>query len=100
MSVPGLIAIHSGATAAGPSSRIGLTLTTATPALASSASDWPMACAPMPPLVTCMFFGLAPPNITISLEWRAIDDHEVSGPVQACALPKTCGRNTSAVPKL
>jgi len=24
-------------------------------------------------------------NITISLAWRAIDDHEVSGPVQACA---------------
>ena len=40
-----------------------------------------MACAPQPPLVTCMFFGLAPPNITISLAWRAIEDHEVSGPV-------------------
>ncbi len=100
VSVPGRIGIHSGATADGPSSRIGLTLTTRTPAGASSASEWPIACAPMPPLVTCMFFGLAPPNITISLAWRAIDDHEVSGPVQACALPSTCGRKTSAQPKL
>ena len=44
--------------------------------------------------------GLQPPNSTIILAWRAIDDHDVSGPVTGCALPSTCGRNTSAVPKL
>jgi len=30
----------------------------------------------------------------------AIDDHEVIGPVTACGVPRTCGRNVSAVPKL
>ncbi len=47
-----------------------------------------------------MFLGLQPPNSTISLAWRAIDDQEVSGPVTGCALPTTCGRNVNAVPKL
>ena len=67
---------------------------------ASSAIQRPMACTAQPPFDTCMFFGLAPPNSTISLLCRAIDDHDVSGPVTACALPSTCGRKASAVPKL
>ena len=60
----------------------------------------PTACSPQPPFATCMFFGLAPPNSTMSRVWRAIDDHDVSGPLTACAEPSTCGRKVSAAPKL
>ena len=44
----------------------------------------PVECEAQPPLVTWVFFGLAPPNSTISLACRAIDDQEVSGPVTDC----------------
>ena len=54
-----------------------------------------------PPLLTCVFFGLAPPNSTISLPCRAIDDHEVSGPVTACGAAERCAAGTPArEPKL
>ena len=98
VSVFGRIGIHSGCTASGPSSRIGLMLTTSTPALASSAIHGPVECEAQPPLLTSVFFGLAPPNSTSSLPCRAIDDHEVSGPVTACGEPRMCGRNASAQP--
>ena len=92
VSVLGRIGIHSGATERGPSSCTGLILTTSTPARASSASqplvEWP----PQPPFATCVFLGLAPPKSSISFPWRAIDDHDVSGPVTAWAVPSTCGR--------
>ena len=42
-------------------------LTTSTPARASSAIQRPVECEAQPPLLTCVFFGLAPPNSTISL---------------------------------
>ena len=100
VSVFGRIGIHSGRTASGPSSRIGLMLTTSIPARASSAIQPLVECDAQPPLLTSVFFGLAPPNSTISLPWRAIDDHEVSGPVTACGLPRICGRKASAHPKL
>src|SRR5579863_2138074 len=100
VSVFGLIGIHLGCTAAGPSSRTGLTLTTSTPAAASARSDPAVECAAQPPFATWVFFGLAPPNITMRRLWRAIDDHEVSGPVTAWALPRTWGRKVRAVPKL
>ena len=47
-------------------------------------------------MLTSVFFGLAPPNSTISLPCRAIDDHEVSGPITDCGLPRMCGRKASA----
>src|ERR1700730_18590713 len=100
VSVLGGIAIHAGRTASGPSWRTGLTLTTSTPAAASSRSEPAVEWAAQPPFATWVFFGLAPPNITISLVCRAIEDQDVSGPVTACALPMTWGRNASAVPKL
>ena len=100
VSVFGRIEIHSGCTASGPSSRIGLMLMTSTPARASSAIDGAVECDAQPPLLTCVFFGLAPPNSTISLPCRAIDDHDVSGPVTDCGLPRMCGRKASAQPKL
>jgi len=100
VSVLGRIAIHSGPIASGPSSRIGLTLITRTPARASAANAPLVPCQAHPPLATWVFFGLAPPNMTKSRVFSAIDDHEVSGPVTACALPRICGRNVNAVPKL
>jgi hypothetical protein len=100
VSVLGRIGTQTALAAAGPSSRTGLTLTTSIPARASAVIQPPTECSPQPPFATCMFFGLAPPNSTTSLPWRAIDDHEVSGPLTACAEPMTCGRNFSAVPKL
>jgi hypothetical protein len=62
---------------------MGLMLITSTPARASSAIQPPVECEAQPPLLTSVFFGLAPPNNTISLECRAIDDHDVSGPTTA-----------------
>ena len=99
-SVFGRIGTHSGRTASGPSSRIGLMLTTSTPARASSAIHGPVECDAQPPLLTSVFFGFAPPNNTISRLCRAIDDHDVSGPTTACGVPRMCGRNASAAPKL
>ena len=72
----------------------------ATPARATSRIHWSVECAAQPPFMTCVFFGLAPPNSTISLPCRAIDDHDVSGPTTACGEPITWGRNASAAPKL
>ena len=71
-----------------------------TPARATSCIHFPVVCAAQPPLITCVFFGLAPPNSTISLVWRAIEVHEVRGPTTDCGEPTTCGRNASAAPKL
>ena len=75
-------------------------LTTSTSAFASSAIQPPVECEAQPPLLTRVFFGFAPPNSTISLECRAIEDHEVSGPTTDCGEPTICGRNASAAPKL
>jgi hypothetical protein len=100
VSVFGRIGIHSGRTASGPSSRMGLMLITSTPARASSAIQPLVECEAQPPLLTRVFFGFAPPNSTISLLWRAIEDHDVSGPTTDCGLPTMCGRNASAAPKL
>jgi hypothetical protein len=69
-------------------------------ALASSTIQPPAECSPQPPFATCRFLGLAPPNSTRSSAWRAIDDHDVSGPVTACAEPSTCGKKVRAAPKL
>ena len=68
-------------------------LTTSTPARANSAIQPLVECEAQPPLLTWVFFGLAPPNSTISLPCRAIEDHDVSGPTTDCGLPSTCGRN-------
>ena len=65
---------YSGLTASGPSSRIGLMLMTSTPARASSAIQPLVECDAQPPLLTRVFFGFAPPNKTMSLPCRAIDD--------------------------
>ena len=100
VSVLGRIGIQAGCTAAGPSSRTGLMLTTSTPAAASARNESAVECEAQPPFATCVFFGFAPPNITRSRECRAIDDHDVNGPVTAWAEPITCGRKVSAVPKL
>src|ERR1044071_3827516 len=100
VSLLGRIGIHSGRTASGPSSRIGLMFTTSTPARASSAIQPRVECDAQPPLLTRVFFGLAPPNSTISLECRAIDDHEVSGPTTDWGLPTICGKKARAAPKL
>src|SRR5438876_299035 len=81
--------------ASGPSSRIGLMFTTSTPARANSAIQPRVECDAQPPLLTSVFFGLAPPNSTINLECRAIEDHDVSGPTTDCGLPTICGRNAS-----
>src|SRR5262245_48245679 len=100
VSVLGRIGTQAALAAAGPSSRTGLTLTTSTPARPSAAIQPPTECSPQPPLATCMFFGLAPPNSTTRLAWRGIDDREGSGAVTAWAEQMTVGRNFSAVPKL
>src|SRR5205814_6484161 len=100
VSVLGRIGIHSGPTASGPSSRIGLILTTRVPALARAAKAPLVPRQAHPPLATRVCFGLAPPHMTKSPVCRAIEDHDVSGPVTACALPRMCGRKVRAVPKL